>query len=32
LSDIRVNGETIRISKRFADLSYLIVRDSRHTF
>jgi hypothetical protein len=25
LSDMRVNGETIRISQRFADLSYLNV-------
>ena len=32
LSDMRVDRETIRISERFADLSHLVVRDSRHTF
>jgi hypothetical protein len=28
---MRVDRETIRISERFADLSHLVVRDSRHT-
>jgi hypothetical protein len=32
LSDMRVNRKTIRISERFADLSYLVVRDSHHAF